>query len=225
MKPIKAIYVDDEAPALDLIEKYCQQIPEVELLATFSDPFEAINYPQLDQVELFILDIEMPGLTGTEVVERIPKGKLCIFITANPTHAAKAYELDVIDYLVKPVFPERFIKAIQKAIDYQKVAENGAEVTYLTFKSDYMVNKVPLNDIQWVEGFREYLKIVTRFKSYLVLQRLSDFIEKNSALGFVRIHKSYIIRKEDIESVGSQHVVLKGGHRLPVGRTYKETVK
>jgi DNA-binding LytR/AlgR family response regulator len=225
MKPIKAIYVDDESPALELIKNYCLGIPEIELMEVFQDPKEALNYPLLDTVELLILDIEMPGLTGTDFLGLAPTGKLCIFITADPTYAAKAYDMDVIDYLVKPVFPDRFKKAVQKAIDYLKFTAPEAEKPFLTFKSDYKMNRVPLDEIQWIEGFREYIKIVTRFKQYLVLQRLSDFINKNEGLGFVRIHKSYIVIKEDIASISSQNVMLKNGKQLPVGRTYKDILK
>lgn len=225
MKPIKAIYVDDEAPALELIKKYCMDMPEIELLDIFLDSTEALNYLLLDSVELLILDIEMPGLSGTDFLASVPKGKLCIFITADPTYAAKAFDMDVIDYLVKPVFPERFKKAVQKAIDYSRFTAPDAEQSYLTFKSDYKLNRVLLDDIQWIEGFREYIKIVTRFKQYLVLQRLSDFITKNEELGFVRIHKSYIVRKKDIASVSAQSIQLKGGKQLPIGRTYKDLLK
>lgn len=225
MTAIKAIYVDDESPALELIRKYCEDLPEIELLACFLDPKKALAYDRLDEVELFILDIEMPGLSGTEMLALIPKGKLGIFITADPTHAAKAYDLDVIDYLVKPVFPERFVKAVQKAIDYRKVTDTGTEKEFLIFRSDYMLNKIPLKDIQWIEGFGEYLKVITRYKQYMVLQRFSDFIEKNEKLGFVRIHKSYIVQKEHILSHNSQFVVLTDGKQLPVGRTYKDGIK
>ncbi|SHF40334.1 LytR/AlgR family response regulator transcription factor [Pedobacter caeni] len=225
MTAIKAIYVDDESPALELIRKYCDDLPEIELLACFLDPRKALAYDRLDEVELFILDIEMPGLSGTEMLALIPKGKLGIFITADPTHAAKAYDLDVIDYLVKPVFPERFVKAVQKAIDYRKVTDTGTEEEFLIFRSDYMLNKIPLKDIQWIEGFGEYLKVITRYKQYMVLQRFSDFIEKNEKLGFVRIHKSYIVQKGHILSHNSQFVLLKDGKQLPVGRTYKDGIK
>ncbi|NII81028.1 MULTISPECIES: LytR/AlgR family response regulator transcription factor [unclassified Pedobacter] len=225
MKPIKAIYVDDEAPALELIKKYCLDMPEIELMDTFLDPTEALNYLLLESVELLILDIEMPGLSGTDFLALVPKGKLCIFITADPTYAARAFDMDVIDYLVKPVFPDRFKKAVQKAIDYLKFSTSEVEQSYLTFKSDYKLNRVLLDDIQWIEGFREYIKIVTRFKQYLVLQRLSDFMNKNGELGFVRIHKSYIVRKKDIVSISAQSVQVKGGKQLPIGRTYKDLLK
>jgi two-component system response regulator LytT len=126
---------------------------------------------------------------------------------------------------VKPVGPERFLKAVQKAIDYRKLTDPEVEKDFLTFRSDYMLNKVPLSEIQWIEGFGEYLKVITRYKQYMVLQRFSDFIEKNVKLGFVRIHKSYIVQKAHILSHNSQFVVLKDGKQLPVGRTYKDALK
>ncbi|WP_442590493.1 LytR/AlgR family response regulator transcription factor [Pedobacter sp. AW31-3R] len=223
MTSLSAIYVDDEMPALELIKNYCSSIPELRLLACFRQAAEALEFIKKNDVDLLILDIQMPEISGVDMVKMIPPGKLIIFITADPGHAAQAYELDVIDYLVKPVFPERFLKAVQKAVDYQKYLESSNLQDYIIFKSDYMVNKLPIDEIHWIEGCGEYLKIVTRFKQYMVLQRLNDFLEKHDQFGFIRIHKSYIVLKDHIESRNSQWAILKNGKQLPIGRTYKDT--
>jgi len=224
MKRLNAICVDDETPALELISNYCSTIPEINLMGCFNSPADAISFINNNDVDLLILDIQMPDLTGVDMVKLIPEGKLVIFITADPTHAAQAFEMDVIDYLVKPVFPERFQKAIHKAIDYNKYIESSTAQEYIVFKSDYMINKLKVDEIHWIEGCGEYFKIVTRFKQYMVLQRLADFLEMHAQLGFVRIHKSYIVLKDHIVSHSSQMVVLKNGKQLPIGRTYKENI-
>lgn len=221
MKQLTAIYVDDELPALELIKDYCLNIPEIDLIQCFTDPVQAMEFLKEHTVDLLILDIEMPELSGVEFAKKLEKKQLIIFITADPTHAVQAFELDVIDYLVKPVFPERLAKAVKKAVDIYSFQESNKDSNYLVFKSDYMMNRLQKDEVLWVEGSGEYIKIVTRFKSYMVLRRLSDFIESHSAMGFVRIHRSYIVLKENIKSHNSQMVVLKDGSQLPVGRSYK----
>lgn len=221
MKQLTAIYVDDELPALELIKDYCLNIPEIDLIQCFTDPVQAMEFLKEQPVDLLILDIEMPELSGVEFAKKLEKNQLIIFITADPTHAVQAFELDVIDYLVKPVFPERLAKALKKAVDIYSFQETNKDSNYLVFKSDYMMNRLQKDEVLWVEGSGEYIKIVTRFKSYMVLRRLSDFIESHSAMGFVRIHRSYIVLKENIKSHNSQMVILKDGSQLPVGRSYK----
>jgi two-component system response regulator LytT len=221
---LKAICVDDESPALSLIKKYAVDIPELELMDCFNSAADAIEFLKHREVDLLILDIQMPIISGIEMVKMIPEGKMVIFITADPSHAAQAFDLDVIDYLVKPVLPERFNKAVQKALDYSKYLDANYELEYIVFKSDYMINKLKIEEVQWVEGYGEYLKIITRFKHYLVLQRLTDFLEKYQELGFIRIHKSYIILRNTIASYSSQLVILKSGKQLPIGRTFKDNI-
>jgi len=221
MKQLTAIYVDDELPALELIKDYCLNIPEIDLIQCFTNPVQAMEFLKEHTVDLLILDIEMPELSGVEFAKKLKKNQLIIFITADPTHAVQAFELDVIDYLVKPVFPERLAKALKKAVDIYSFQESNKDSNYLVFKSDYMMNRLKKDEVLWVEGSGEYIKIVTRFKSYMVLRRLSDFIESYSSMGFVRIHRSYIVLKENIKSHNSQMVILNDGSQLPVGRSYK----
>jgi len=221
MRNLKAICVDDEFPALELIAQYCEHIPEIDLVGSFNRAEDAILFLEINEVDLLILDIQMPEMSGVELLNKVSPDKLCIFITADPGHAVTAYELDVIDYLIKPVLKERFTKAIMKAIDYRKYLENSNEEEYIVFKSDYMINKVRVDHIEWIEGYGEYVKIISRFKKYLVLLRFADFLEKYKHLGFIRIHKSYIVLKQNIQSYNSQLVVLKNGKELPVGRTFK----
>ena len=226
MISLKAVGVDDEHPALELIKNYCEKASDIELISTFNDPEKAIEFINQNDVDLLILDINMPNINGLELLQKVQKNILCIFITAEPEHAAKAYELDVIDYLIKPISYTRFEKAIKKAKEYALFKQSKNEVEdYIMFKSDYIINKVSLEDILWIEGFGEYIKIVSQFKTYLLLQRLSKFEEDYQYLGFVRIHKSYLVLKNHIESYNSRSVILKNGKELPIGRTYKDNLK
>lgn len=226
MKDLQTIAVDDEYPALELIKTYCSNLKGINLLNTFNDPENAILFLNQNEVDLLILDINMPNINGIELLKSTKNNSLCIFITAEEQHAAKAFELDVIDYLIKPISFERFEKAITKAKEYYlfKNAKDTIE-DFIMFKSDYIINKIKLNDIHWIEGFGEYLKIVSRYKNHMVLERMTKFEEMHRHLGFIRIHKSYLILKDHIASFNSRTVLLKNGKELPIGRTYKNNLK
>ncbi|WP_166919893.1 LytR/AlgR family response regulator transcription factor [Flavobacterium poyangense] len=226
MKQLKAIAIDDEYPALELIKTYCSTITGIDLINTFTSPEESITFLHENEIDLLILDINMPNITGIELLQNIKTKPLCIFITAEEQHAAKAFELDVIDYLIKPISFERFEKAITKAKEYYqfKITKDSTQ-DYIMFKSDYIVLKIKLKDIHWIEGFGEYIKIVSRYKSYMVLDRMTKFEETHQHLGFIRIHKSYLILKDHIASYNSRTVLLKNGKELPIGRTYKNNLK
>ncbi|MBB6502202.1 LytR/AlgR family response regulator transcription factor [Pedobacter cryoconitis] len=223
---LKTVCVDDELPSLKLLKEYSEMMPDIELLRTFSNPKEAIAFLEKTRVDLLLLDIRMPGFNGLELLQQLTYKPLCIFITADMGFAVQAYELDVIDYLIKPVPFVRFEKSVNKAIEYKRfTAFNAADEHIIMFKSDYMIQRMRLADILWVEGFGEYIKLVGRFKNFTLLQRMSEFAEQYAYLGFIRIHKSYLVLAQDIESYSSSMVKLKLGHELPVGRVYKQNVQ
>lgn len=222
------VSVDDEYPALQLIRQYCSQMEDVDLLETFQNSLEALEYLQKNRVDLVILDINMPYMNGIELLQQLPYKPLCIFLTLETKHAVKAFELDVVHYLVKPVDDETFRKAVLKAKDFLQFkhsSENKKQEDFMMFKSNYIMNKVFLKDILWIEGFGEYIVLVTPLKKYMILDRMSNFEEKFQNLGFIRIHKSYIVLSSHIISYDTSHVHLKDGHKLPLGRTYKSFVK
>lgn len=228
MTNITIVSVDDEYPALQLIKQYCDQIEDIDLLQGFQNPEEALVYLQNNKVDLVILDINMPYLNGIELLQQLPYKPLCIFLTLETQYAVKAFELDVVHYLVKPVDFENFKKAVNKAKDFlqfKNSAENKKQENFIMFKSNYIMNKVFLKDICWVEGFGEYIVLVTPLKKYMILDRMSNFEEKFQNLGFIRIHKSYIVLSSHIVSYDSGNVYLKDGDKLPLGRTYKSFLK
>lgn len=226
MSTLSVVCVDDEYPALELMESYCKQTEGLALQKVFARPDEALAYLESSTIDLLILDIQMPVMNGMELLQQVSSNQLCIFITADPNYAVKAYELNVIDYLVKPVTYERFRKAIQKAIDYKKFTANqNSNSDFILFKSDYMIHQVKADDVLWVEGAGEYLKVITRFKQHMVLQRMNEFEELYRHLGFIRIHKSYLVLKKSIASYNSQTVILKDGKELPIGRAFKSNLE
>ncbi|KQR91987.1 two-component system response regulator [Chryseobacterium sp. Leaf180] len=228
MADIKAVNVDDEYPALQLVQKYCSKTEGVELLASFQNPLKAYDFLLENTVDLVILDINMPFMTGIELLEKLPYKPLCIFLTLETQHAVKAFELDVVHYLVKPVDFETFKKAVSKANDFlrfRKSSEAKEQEDFIMFKSNYIINKVFLKDILWIEGYGEYILLVTPLKKYMILDRMTNFEEKFKAFGFIRIHKSYIVLASHIHSYDTSSVYLEGGQKLPLGRTFKAVLK
>nr|WP_314498967.1 LytTR family DNA-binding domain-containing protein [uncultured Chryseobacterium sp.] len=228
MTELKIVSVDDEYPALQLIKQYCDQIDGVDLLKGFQNPEEALKYLGENKVDLVILDINMPYMSGIELLQQLPYKPLCIFLTLETQHAVKAFELDVVHYLVKPVDFDTFKKAVSKARDFlqfKKSADDKNQEDFIMFKSNYIMNKVFLEDIKWIQGFGEYIILVTSFKKYMILDRMSNFEEKFKDLGFIRIHKSYIVLSYHISSYDTGNVYLKDGEKLPLGRTYKSLLK
>lgn len=218
---VNCICLDDELPALRLIENYCKKIPEINLLQSFSNPEKALEFIQANKdVDLAIMDIQMPGINGVDFYKKINKNILGIFISANSNYAIQAYEIDIVDFIQKPATFERFEKAYNKVNDFLKIRQTEPE-NYITVKHDYISKKIKLSDIQFVEGAGEYIKIVTAQKTYMQFQRLKDFEEENLKNGFIRIHKSYLVLKQHIVSYKSNTVVLKNGENLPIGRVYK----
>ena len=228
MKKISVVGIDDEAPALAFIAHCCCQIAYVTLEATFQNPMLAIDYLQQNHTDLLILDINMPYLNGIELLQKLNYKPLCIFFTLKTEHAIKAFELDVIQYLVKPVDFETFEKATKKAFEYFKFQEAMSaqeNMDFIMVKSNYLMYKVYLNDIRYVEGHGEYIILHTTFKQYILLERMHHFLKCYAYFGFVRIHKSYIVLKAHIQAYNSANVLLKNGQKLPVGRSFKESLK
>jgi len=228
MANLTIVGVDDEYPALQLIRQYCDQIEDISLLNTFQNPEEALGYLKENRVDLVILDINMPYMSGIELLQQLPYKPLCIFLTLETQYAVKAFELDVVHYLVKPVDYETFKRAVNKAKDFlqfKNSSENKKQEDFIMFKSNYIMNKVFLEDIRWIQGFGEYIILVTPLKKYMILERMSNFEEKFQDLGFIRIHKSYIVLSSHISSYDAANVYLKDGEKLPLGRTYKSFLK
>ena len=220
--------IDDEYPALELIKQYCSRISNVTLQATFQKPEEALQYLQNNKVDLMISDINMPYLNGVELLQKLEHKPLCIFFTLETQYAVKAFELDVVHYLVKPVDFETFEKAIKKASDllqFRKSIEEQKKEDFIMFKSNYVMHKVFLKDILWVEGLSEYIVLVTALKKYVILERMSNFVKTYESLDFIRIHKSYIVLRSHIKSFSAGSVQLTNDHKLPLGRTYKDSLR
>ncbi|MDR2948095.1 MAG: LytTR family DNA-binding domain-containing protein [Prevotella sp.] len=225
---MKCIIVDDEPIARKGIKKLVDQISQLELLDCFNSAEAASDFMKISTVDLIFLDIQMPGITGIEFARIIPKHTLIIFTTAYSEYALDSYEVDAVDYLVKPIDPAKFRKAVDKAITYhsllleeeEKSVEN-VEDEYIFVKSDRRFFKVNLKDILFIEGLKDYViiqmdgqRIITRMN----VKTIHDLLPKNI---FIRVNRSYIVNKNQIESFDNNDVFIKM-YEIAIGNSYRD---
>lgn len=229
---LNCIAVDDEPLALKLLEDNISKVSYLKLIAQCSDAFEATNALQQHAVDLIFIDIQMPGLSGLQFVKTLANKPMVIFLTAYKQYALDAYDLDVIDYLVKPVSLERFMKACNKAKELydlrnsKKQTKNIPDADYFFQNVDYSLVKIMFNDISWIEGMRDYIRIhlKTGNKPLVVRSPIKAIEAELPSAKFIRIHKSFIVSIDSITSVRKSSVFIKE-LELPIGDTYKEVIE
>lgn len=225
MALIKAIAIDDEPPALAVLESFCEQSGEIELTKTFSKPLEALKHVRKFPVDLLFLDIQMPSMSGLEFVKSLEQDTMVIFTTAFSEYAVEGFNLDVVDFLLKPFSYERFMQAVTKARDYYEYAHqsNVSDTSRLFIRADYSLIQLQVSDILYVEGMDDYLKIHLVNKKMIVARMTMKGIQdKLPAAEFVRIHRSFIVSVKNVDKVSRRKVFI-GGIEIPVGASYAET--
>ncbi|MBK9269972.1 MAG: response regulator transcription factor [Saprospiraceae bacterium] len=230
---IKTIIVDDEPLAVEILEAYVQKIPELELVATCNNAIEANQILAKHKIELMFLDIEMPVMRGTDFLKTLDDAPKVIFTTAYPEFAVEGFELNALDYLLKPISFERFVKSVNKAIksfdqttEPAKVVEGKPEFIFV--KADKRLVKVNFDEILFVEGLKDYVIIRTEQNKIITLQTMKSLEEKLPTQTFLRIHRSYIINLDRIHALatGSVEILEKGQIKnIPVGANYKEVLE
>ncbi|MDP4129282.1 MAG: LytTR family DNA-binding domain-containing protein [Bacteroidota bacterium] len=224
---MRVVAVDDEPLALALLEDNIRQIPSLRLLASCSSAMEALSVLREQEVDLIFLDIQMPGLTGLQFLQSLAKRPMIILITAYEKYALEGFNLDVIDYLVKPVPLERFLKACNKAQDFFRLRQNAfaageQEQDYFFVNAEYGLIKIVIPEILLIEGLKDYLKIhMADGKPLVIRMSLKSIEEKLPAHKFFRIHKSYIVSLSRITSIRKNSVFL-GSQKLPLSDHYKD---
>ncbi|PHI20884.1 DNA-binding response regulator [Lewinellaceae bacterium SD302] len=225
MNELSIVAIDDEVLALDLLEHYIRQTPYLELSARFQTAVEAIELLQRKPPNILLLDVQMPGLSGLNLLRSLNRPPVTILTTAYPDYALQAFELDVADYLLKPFSYERFLRAIGKAKGNKvSAATNPAEVaTTITVKTDGRLLRIPIEDILYLEGYREYVGIHTAEGRHLVLTRMHLLEEQLPESRFIRIHKSYLVAVDKVTALEGNQLEVNG-KLLPVSRQRKEVV-
>jgi hypothetical protein len=226
---LTAIALDDEPLALQLLQAYGNLMPDLAPIELFTDPKAAAQYLQTHPVDLLFLDIQMPDITGLLFLKTLPNPPMVIFTTAFTEYAVEGFNLDALDYLLKPFELERFRKAVQKAMDYKRFLQSEPQDLQvkgdsLFVKVEYSVVKIPFEDILLIEGFDDYIKIHAGGKPVLTLMSLKGVFEKLPPGKFLRVHRSYIIALERAESLRRGQINI-AGRQVPVGDRYLSEVR
>lgn len=229
---LMCIAVDDEPLALDIMQDYIRKVPFLEFGGRFDNALDAINFLKGNNADLIYLDIQMEDLTGIQMLKFLPERPQVIFTTAYPSFALQGYELDITDYLLKPVSFDRFLVSANKAYERcrskmppaaapEEMLIANSRSDYFFIKTEHRLQKVGFGDILYIEGQGDYLKIITPKENIMTLQtfrRIEEILPENQ---FVRIHRSYIVAIDKIESVEKNRVSIKG-QLLPISDTYKD---
>jgi two-component system, LytTR family, response regulator len=224
----RCLIIDDEPLAIKLIKAHLSKLDSFEVAGECSNALKAIEFLKKDKIDLMFLDINMPEITGLEFLKSLPNPPYVIITTAYREYAIEGYDLDVVDFLLKPISFERFLKAINR---YCNRTRSGTSIRnekqFPAVKKNLFIqdgkNLIKLNydDISYFEGYGEYVKVITQGKTYLVRESLSEFDNKLSHEAFLRIHKSYIVNLTKITGYSTVHVLL-GDVDLPIGRIFRE---
>ncbi len=228
---LRVIAVDDEPLALGQLEKYISKVPFMSLTAACPSAFEARKVLESGEVDAMFLDINMPDLSGMELVKTLKRPPLVVFTTAYSEYAIEGFKVDAVDYLLKPFSLSEFIASAEKLrsrFDLIQATGSGAVATddFVFFKADYKIIKVEVSDIIYIEGMSEYLKIyvVGEQMPKVVLMSFSKLLEKLPASRFVRVHRSYVINLAKVSEVRSGTILMTTGKTIPVGDSYRSTL-
>ncbi len=223
---IRAIAIDDELPALSVLENFCGKADFIELQKTFHLPNEAMKYIRRFPVDLLFLDINMPSVSGIELFKTIQQETMVIFTTAYSEYAVEGFNLNAVDYLLKPFTFKRFMQAAEKARDYfnYQLEKEKTAVQYLFVRADYSLVKISIASIHYIEGYDDYLKIHLQDQQPVITRMtLKGVLEKLSPRDFIRVHRSYVVPLAKIESIRNKMISL-GEIKLPLGNSYQKEV-
>lgn len=224
---IRCIAIDDEPLALSKLESFIARIPDLELMKTFDNAIEAMGWLKENKSDLIFLDIQMEQLTGIQFLEATGTQARIIVTSAYDQYAIKGFELSVTDYILKPYSFERFVKAVNKVMDLSSPGRNlkGGEAEedgFIFVRTEYRLERVDLDQILYIEGMKDYLRIICRDKKIMTLQSFAKLEESLPSRMFCRVHKSYIVAIDKIKSI-ERNVIVIADQRIPVSITYRDS--
>lgn len=229
-RKITCLIVDDEQPAREILEHFVQKMPFLELAGQCKSAFQALDFLQSHHVDLLFLDIQMPGLTGIELLSTLPEKPMVIFTTAYDKFALEGYQMDIVDYLMKPIPFERFVQAVQKVVrrfQAQKpyplpsMPENHPR-NYIVVRAEHKIHLIKFYEIVYIQGMKEYVVFYLTSGRVMALQSLKQLEANLPENQFMRIHKSFIVALDKISMLEGSSLSLLGEEKLPIGGSYKE---
>lgn len=223
---INCIVIDDESPAIEQIEDYIRRVPFLNNLKSFNNAIEPIQYLKSQKVDVIFLDIEMDGFSGLQFIKTLETKPKIILTTAYDQYAIEAFNLNVSDYLLKPISFERFLQSIDKIYDqfshhFQSSSEKIYKRDYFFIKTEFKIQRIDFENILFIEGMKEYLRIHTIDDKIMTLQSFASMEEQIPSENFVRVHKSYIVALNKIETIEKNRIYIRK-HIIPISDSYKE---
>jgi len=225
---IRCMIIEDEPLAQNVLKKYIDEVPSLDLIAVCGNALEAQDIVQTNNIQLLFLDVNLPKLSGINFLRTLPDPPLVIFTTAYPEFAVEGFELDAVDYLVKPISFERFLKAINKVLNKSsrqpaRLTEDKNTNDYILLKADKKVYRINLEDILYAEATGDYVKVITREGQYITNITLKKLLEELPDNDFIRVHKSFIISASKIKFFEGNYVKV-GQTDIPIGAAYREDI-
>lgn len=223
---LRCLIIDDEPLAQSVIENYMERVNELQLVKKCSNAMEGFEILHKEKIDIIFLDIQMPVIDGLNFIKSLSNPPAVILTTAFPNHALEGYELGVVDYLLKPISFERFLKAVNKVIEQKKLAisnDNSSSADFIFVKVDSKLIKLNFDDIFYIEGMKDYLKIFTKVKMYVVHQTMKKMEELLPRQNFLRVHKSYIVSLKAVKSIVGNMVEIEN-NQIPIGNNYKDNL-
>lgn len=228
MQNLRCVAIDDEPLALELLKQYISKFPGLTLLQTFEDALSGSTYLQRHNVDLLFIDINMPDISGIDLVKSLEVKPMIIFTTAYKQFAFEGFELDALDYLLKPIDFTRFSRTISKAIDYQqyKLNPKSASSDSIYVYSEYKLIRIQIDEITYIESYEDYITIhQSNDQPVSTLMSLKKVLEKLPESQFKRIHRSFIISIKQVKSIHNRKINLHSGVELPVGDSYVQSIQ
>lgn len=224
---MRCLIIEDEPKAIDVLHRYADRMPDIELSGSFRDPLAALSFLKKNPTDLVFLDINLPGLSGLQLLNTLENPPLVIFTTAYPDYAVQSYELEAVDYLLKPITFGRFEKAVAKAAKAFQAANNpgslAAETTFITLKSGAQTHRIKTGDILFLKKEGNYFTVFTQTQKIVIRQNMESALRLLPANDFVRVHRSYIVSLRHVRKIGKRAVQV-GDFMVPVSLTYRQSL-
>lgn len=227
---LQCIIIEDNDVDREALIHYLRDYSFLHINASFSNPVEALEILNNSKIDLLFSDIDMPGISGIDFFKTLKNPPLCIFVTVHPEYAIEAFDVQAVDYIMKPIRIERLDKAIHRTLELMEIKSKALQYTINFEKDSLMIkegttsSKVFIGDILYLEALTNYTKVITEKKKYITLQNLKGFLEFLPKEKFVRIHRSYAVAIDKVEEVTASEIKI-GGQALPLGKTYRQSVK
>ncbi|WP_276485158.1 LytR/AlgR family response regulator transcription factor [Paraflavitalea pollutisoli] len=231
MKILNCVVIDDNEVDRSLLEAYLSKYPFIRVTGSFSNPVESLDHLQQANTELLFVDIDMPVINGIDFMKSVQQPALnCIFVTAHPEYAADAFDVQAVDYILKPIKEDRLDRAVQRTLELLEIRSKAIQYSlfiesdYLMIKEGTSISKVNIGDIEYLEALTNYTKVITAKRKYITLNNLKNFLDYLPTTRFIRIHRSYAVALDKIEGMDKNDLLI-AGQRLPLGKTFRQEVK